>query len=288
MAKGEELLGPLVLDFETRSEADLKKLGAHKYAEDPSTEVLCLGWKLGDTPARVWAMGRPFPEDLKWILQNQKITIVAHNAGFERAILNFVLSRTVAGLPIFARSRFRCTAAKSAAYGLPRSLEDAGAALNLPIQKDMVGNRLVKKYMKPAPKWKAWNLKGRIGLEPKKYYDDPSELRRLYEYCRTDVETEYLLDKVVPDLIPSEREAWLLNQRINSRGVRVDVEAAKKVLDIISDITADLTSELQTLTAWKVTSVSERDRFLKWIRGQGLKIDNLQARTVEDTLSLWE
>jgi hypothetical protein len=31
----------ILLDFETASKADLKKVGAWRYAEDPSTEILC-------------------------------------------------------------------------------------------------------------------------------------------------------------------------------------------------------------------------------------------------------
>jgi len=33
----------ILLDFETASKADLKKVGSWRYAEDPSTEILCAG-----------------------------------------------------------------------------------------------------------------------------------------------------------------------------------------------------------------------------------------------------
>ena len=37
-------------DFETRSRASLKTVGAHRYAVDPSTEVLCCAYAVDDEP----------------------------------------------------------------------------------------------------------------------------------------------------------------------------------------------------------------------------------------------
>lgn len=279
--------GEWVIDFETRSEADLRRIGAHNYAEHPSTEIICLCFKKkGTSRTRLWAPGADVSEELFEALESG--LLIAHNAGFEMVILNSVLPRYVPGLPIFHPGRFRCTAAKAAAFGLPRSLEDAGGALGLPVQKDMAGARLLKKYIKPTPKWKKWNLSGRRGPEPEKYFNDSEGLLRIYGYCITDVETEDLLDDVVPNLIPSEREAWILNQRVNARGVKVDVQTAKRILEFIDEYSSDLLNELEILTHWNVTSASQRDRFLKWLDEQGLKISNLQKKTVEDTLDQWE
>ena len=48
----------VILDFETRSEADLKKVGAWAYSEHPSTEVICACWALDDELIREWVNPR--------------------------------------------------------------------------------------------------------------------------------------------------------------------------------------------------------------------------------------
>ena len=42
------------LDFETRSEVDIKKAGAHVYASDPSTEIMCASFAFDDKPIQRW------------------------------------------------------------------------------------------------------------------------------------------------------------------------------------------------------------------------------------------
>ena len=44
----------LTIDFETRSACDLRKSGAYRYAQDPSTDVMCLAFKPDDEPTRLW------------------------------------------------------------------------------------------------------------------------------------------------------------------------------------------------------------------------------------------
>ena len=49
-------------DYETRSNANLPKVGVDKYAADPSTEVLCAAYAVDDGPVQVWLPGRePIP-----------------------------------------------------------------------------------------------------------------------------------------------------------------------------------------------------------------------------------
>src|SRR6185312_16634793 len=76
----------LHLDYETRSEVDLKKCGLHVYAEHPSTEILCAAYALDDEPVRTWRKGQPIAELAQSI--NLADTITAHNAQFERSITN--------------------------------------------------------------------------------------------------------------------------------------------------------------------------------------------------------
>ena len=72
----------ITIDFETYSEADLKKVGAYKYAEHPSTEILCMAYKFPEDPEQVYLWtpeGGDMPDDLfRAIELGEKIE--AHNA----------------------------------------------------------------------------------------------------------------------------------------------------------------------------------------------------------------
>ncbi len=87
----------LWLDFETRSACDLKAAGVYNYAQDPSTDVLCMSWAFDDDDVKTWrpfihdehghVKKMPFPEQVK----DYKGLIYAHNAAFERLIFWYVL-----------------------------------------------------------------------------------------------------------------------------------------------------------------------------------------------------
>ena len=266
----------LIIDFETRSEADLKKVGAIKYAKHPSTEVLCAAYKINDGKTESWAP--VFGDDTPGVIYNIKnqYTIVAHNALFEWCIFNYVLGFDI---PI---EHFDCTAARAAAMALPRSLEGAGAALGLKVQKDMHGNRLMKKYMKPRPHW----TKHGIG---DKYFSDEFELLEVLEYCKTDIEVEYILDNKLAPLNETERRVWVINQHSNINGVTVDVTTSKKILGLINENSLDNKTQLNKLTGGKVKSPAQREVFLKWLQDNGYKHEDLKADTVatalDDTLT---
>ena len=70
-------------DFETRSKADLKKVGAAVYAADPSTEILCVAYAVDDGPVQLWRPGDPVPAEWFEAAANPSWTAVAHNDAFE-------------------------------------------------------------------------------------------------------------------------------------------------------------------------------------------------------------
>lgn len=165
------------IDFETRSCCDLKKSGSWRYSLDPTTEVLCLVWRLphwdeGDTA--LWYPAFPhlgiteacadddrrLVELFEWIEDGGLVE--AHNAWFERGIWTNILVPRYGFLPI-QQHQWRCSAAKAATHALPRKLEGATAALHLSIEKDMAGHDLMVKMCKPRKALKkervAWAVK---------------------------------------------------------------------------------------------------------------------------------
>ncbi len=181
-------------------------------------------------------------------------------------------------------SRWKCTAAKAAACSLPRNLENAALALELPVQKNMDGRRLILKYSKPKPQWTKWNIGGRIGPEPKKWYDNEFELWSIYDYCVTDTDVERHLDRALPDLIPSEQKHWELNQYTNLNGVHIDIEAVTRVIKMIKTLEKEMQGRLQNITGHFVESASQRDKMVEWLRLKGLEISDLRAGTVKEIL----
>ena len=137
----------LSIDFETRSTVNLKKTGVYAYAEHPDTNLWCAAYAFDDEGPEIWVPGDPPPER---IVEHVKAggEIRAWNANFERVIWWLILTPTY-GWPMPKLEQFWCTAADAAAMALPRALAHAAQVLNVEVQKDMEGRKLLLKMTKP-------------------------------------------------------------------------------------------------------------------------------------------
>lgn len=270
-----------VLDYETRSALNLKLVSATEYAKHESTSVFCVGYKVNDEPKRLWIPERsPMPPDL-WACFRRG-ALVAHNAGFERAITRHTLIRYPSltseqreVLSTLPPSRWRCTAAKAAACSLPRSLEMAARVLSLPTQKDEYGHKLIKKYSKPRKPSKK---------NPKLWWDKRKDLRDIYRYCLTDVQAEWELDQALPDLTQDEQKVWELDQVINDRGILIDIPTVKIILGMIREEMSNIHREVVKLSKGTIENASQRAKVLAWVNARGANLSNLQASTIRDRL----
>ena len=214
----------LWLDFETRSRCDLKAHGVYTYAQDPSTEVLCMSYAFDDEPVETWLPKHPFPERVaNWTGQ-----IRAHNAAFERLVFWHVLD-----LP-FALTQFFCTATQARANCLPGSLEDIGRALSSKMKKDHRGAQLIRQLSIPKADGS--------------FNNDPELMAEMIRYCEQDVRAMREISKAMRILSDTELLDYHVNERINDRGVRVDlplceaaVRYAEAELQDIEEIVADVT-----------------------------------------------
>src|ERR1700722_8396193 len=139
------------LDFETRSCADLKLVGAALYSEHESTDVLCIGFN--DTIIKFnggYKNGKEVDDgiDLFHAAEDPNIIFVAHNAIFEQHIWHNIMHKRY-GYPDIPVERWRCTMAKSYASGLPGSLKEVAKVLGLSKQKDMEGRDNMLSLSKP-------------------------------------------------------------------------------------------------------------------------------------------
>ena len=201
----------LLRDYETRGVLALNKVGAHRYAADSRTTVLCCAYAVDNEPVKLWTPGDAIPPEFYEAANNPNWIAVAHNAHFEMAIEQHILGPRF-GWPLIPLARQRCTMAMALALSLPAKLDAVARALELRHQKDAVGHRLMLMMAKPRKPHK--------DEDPNQLYwfEDQDRLGRLYEYSQADAESERELYGRLPPLSPSEQALWILDATINQRG----------------------------------------------------------------------
>ncbi len=258
---------PVVLDVETRSLRDLRKTGAHRYAADPTTDVWCACYVVGDGPVQIWRPGEPVPIAE---IEAAPVVLVAHNAAFERAILTHILSPRY-GWPEIPVERWRCTMAAALALALPAGLGKVADALSLTHRKGDDG--IMHLTGKPR--------RARADENPAAgpyWFDDPEHLEALFAYCKQDVEVERELFQRLPPLIPAEQAMWVLDQRINDRGFYTDGVLVEKAIAIATAADCAVQAELSEITGGEITSTGQSARAARMARRARLRAD-LTAET---------
>ena len=265
----------VTLDFETRSEADLLKVGAWAYSEHPSTEIICVSWAVGDGPVSNWAnpevdpmvRSAASPPDLLGLAVDFRVLFEAHGATFEYAIwTNICVARW--GWPPVALRRMRDTMAVACYYSMPPALDNLCRALGLP-GKDPEGKRLITKYSK-------------LHLKTAKRDIPPEDMDKWLRYCDSDVDKERQVGTILGELPERELEYFLNDLEVNSRGLLLDQEgifAAKVVVDMRSK---DLEEEFRALVGLNPGQVKEIG---KWVQEcDHLGLPDLRAATIDELL----
>lgn len=197
----------IVIDVETGSGADLKKLGAYKYFEHPWATLEFVSWSEDGEPARSWvpASGAPMPPALASIKAGD--TIVAHRSSFERTALRSHAGKR-AGFNVDG-VLWDCTRARSTAYGLPPSLNEASKAMGFGEKLD-----LPPKFFAPYTQ-----------APTRDYLLNRADT--LKDYCPRDVDLSVKLDAALPRLDERDTKLIDIDARINDRGWLLDKEAAR-------------------------------------------------------------
>lgn len=269
------------IDFESRSDVDLKRHGAYVYFESPHARVLLGSYKINRGPTRRWRYGQPCPADLVAAIADGAV-ISAHNASFEIQCFRWLAKN--AGWPVTTVRQFRCTAATAAAMALPRSLGDLGAALGLSVQKDKEGTRLIRKFSIPRrPRADEDPNGGPYWNEPA---DHPEDFERFHDYCDQDVATECAADDRLVPLSDAEQELWWIDQEINDRGIRIDRTSARAALALAEKAKKVLDAEMKVVTGGAVTACSQPGRLVEWIQQQGVEMGSAAKAEILDLLEL--
>ena len=229
----------LWLDYETRSRCNLLTAGAYNYAQDPSTEIICLGYSFDDERVIMWTPNEPFPKRVADHFKSGG-QIRAHNAAFDRLITWYVLCPSF-DVPEPKLTSWYCTAAQARANCYPGSLEDAGRFSSAIMKKDFKGSQLVRQLSIPR-------ADGTFNY-------DPTLLGEMANYCRQDVRAMRNVSKNMRQLTEEELLDYHINERINERGIRVDVPLAKAATAYAAIELQDVEQLVQEITKGAITSV---------------------------------
>jgi len=230
----------LYCDFETRSRVDLGSKGVYNYAQDMSTEVLCMSYAFDDDEVQTWVPGQSIPERI----YAHKGLIYAHNAAFERLIFWYVLQ-----VP-FKLEQFYCTATQARANCAPGSLEDVGRFASVSMKKDHRGAQLIRLLSIPQADGN--------------FREDAGLMAEMIQYCETDVRAMREISKAMRPLSAEELADYHVNERINDRGVLVDVPLAKAAMRYAHDELVEIEERVAELTDGEITSVRS-PKMREWV-----------------------
>lgn len=257
----------LSIDFETRSTVDLRRTSVYRYAEDDTTDIWCMAWAIEDRPVGLWTPGQVVPALVEdWVAAGKPLR--AWNANFERILWRFILGPRY-GFPVPKLEQWYCTQAEAAAQNLPLSLGKCAKVLGA-AKKDAKGRRLMLQMHRP----RRVEDDGTIV-----WWDTTEKLMRLYEYCKQDVRVEREIAKKIRRLDADERRCYLLDQRINDRGVLVDIDLAEAMADLQADELADANRRLREITDGDVTTVNQVGKLTEWA-----DVPNVQKSTIDRIL----
>jgi DNA polymerase len=243
----------LWLDLETYSPVPITH-GTHRYAEE--AEVLLVAVAVDDQPTDVWdTQQRPaWKRDLQALI-NAAERIVIHNSHFDRTVLR----HCGVDVPV---EKIRDTMVQALAHSLPGSLGTLCDVLGVPTDKakDKAGKKLIHLFTKPRPK----NMK----LRRADHVSHPTEWNEFIEYARLDVDAMRDVYGRLPNWnnSRSERNLWRIDQRVNDRGIAIDLELAHAALRAFRRTSGTLAARAADLTGGHVTKLTQGARFLQYLR----------------------
>ena len=285
----------LSIDIETYSDVPLQKSGVYRYCESPNFEILLFGYSADSGPVQVvdLACGEKIPADVLDALTDDAVTKWAFNASFERVCLSRYLRDMGISLDPFhdkhplsqdvARflnpESWRCSMVWAATMGLPLSLEGVGAVLGLEKQKLTEGKELIKFFCQPCAPTKTNGQRTR-----NRPFHAPDKWDAFKRYNLRDVETEMGIQQrlakfPVPDQVWEE---YHIDQEINDRGVRLDMELVRSAIDMDTRSRHELTTAMKRMTA--LENPNSVQQMKQWLSDNGMETESLDKKAVAELL----
>lgn len=285
----------LSIDIETYSDIPLQKSGVYRYCESPNFEILLFGYSADSGPVQVvdLACGEKIPADVLDALTDDAVTKWAFNASFERVCLSRYLRDLGISLDPFhdkhplsqevARflnpESWRCSMVWAATMGLPLSLEGVGSVLGLEKQKLTEGKELIKFFCQPCAPTKTNGQRTR-----NRPFHAPDKWDAFKRYNLRDVETEMGIQQrlakfPVPDQVWEE---YHIDQEINDRGVRLDMELVRAAIDMDTRSRQELTTAMKRMTS--LENPNSVQQMKQWLSDNGMETESLDKKAVAELL----
>lgn len=269
----------LSIDIETYSDVQLPKTGVYRYCESDNFEILLFAYSIDSQPVQVvdLACGETIPEEIIVALEDDTVIKWAFNAAFERICLSRFL-----GYPTgtyLSPESWRCSMIWAATMGLPLSLEGVGAVLGLEKQKLTEGKDLIKYFCQPCVATKANGGKTR-----NRPFHAPDKWEAFKRYNIRDVETEMgIQHKLRKFPVPDEVwEEYHIDQEINDRGVRLDMELVQQAIAMDTRSREELTAAMKDMTA--LENPNSVQQMKQWLSDNGIETDSLDKKAVAELL----
>ena len=266
----------LEADIESYSDVDLIKCGVYAYADSPAFEILLFAYSFdgGETQIIDLAQGEKLPAEVEDAIFDVSVTKTAYNANFERTCLSKYFGRYI------PPESWHCSAVQAAMLALPRSLEDVGRVLGLDEQKMKEGKELIRYFCVPCKPTKVNG--GRTRNLP---CHAPEKWELFKTYCKRDVDVEKSIRRKLHNFpIPeSEMELYRLDQRINDRGVLVDMELVRNAVSC-----ERLHKEVVTKRAYELTGLENPNSVAQlkgWLGDKGMEAESLSKKAVADMIA---
>ena len=260
----------ITIDFETKSYADITKVGSWVYSQDPTTEIICMCWAVDDGGIDVWypncyEYADVLPSSLFDAIREGDL-FEAHNYAFELGIWENIMVKRY-GWTEIPRNKWRDTMAAAAYYSMPQHLDGLLKAVGHK-GKDPEGSRLITKYSK-------------LFLKTAKTTIPVEDFTKFVNYCKDDVSIERQISNYLGDLPERELEVFLMDMEINLRGLYLDKEGLEAATYIVDTKGAELVEEFQEITGLKP---SQREKVQDWFGEQGIELEDMKAENLREKL----
>jgi len=272
----------LSIDIETFSDIDLGKCGVYRYTDSPNFDILLFAYSIDEGPISLvdLASGEELPEKIIEAILSEDIIKTAFNANFERVALMRYLSRKLSKDVYLNPSSWRCSEVQAAMLGLPLHLEGVAKVLRLEVQKMAEGKPLIRYFCIPC------NPTAANGGRTRNLPSDALDKWELFkQYNIRDVEVELEIRKKIKDYpIPeSEQALYELDQRINDRGFRADMNFVMQAISCDKQFTVAATERAYELTG--LDNPNSVSQLKDWLSERGVEVESLSKKNVKELVS---
>ena len=271
----------LSIDIETFSDVNLGRCGVYRYADSSNFDILLFGYSIdgGSVELIDICNGEELPQFIIDALIDADVTKTAFNAQFERVCLMKYLSRVLHRNIYLKPSSWSCTEVQASMLGLPLSLEGVGKLLKLNEQKMDEGKALIRYFCTPCRATAANG--GRTRNMPE---DAPEKWEIFKKYNIRDVQVELSIREKIKNYPISEKEQkfYVLDQKINDRGLMVDMKLVEEAISCDKQFTVAATEKAYELTG--LENPNSVAQLKGWLKEHGVKVESLSKKAVTELI----